>query len=62
MTRDERRLLRHLVIAVLVKLAVLVVLWALFVRGAAVHAGSDRTAAHLAAPAAPVPSREGAHP
>lgn len=38
MTPSEQRLLRHLAIAVLIKLAVLVLLWWLFVRDARVDA------------------------
>lgn len=37
MTPSEKRLLRHLAIAVLIKLAVLVLLWWLFVRDAGVQ-------------------------
>lgn len=47
MTQDERRLLRHLVIAVLIKLVVLVVLWWAFVRDARVNVDTDRVAAQL---------------
>ena len=47
MSDDERRLRRHLVIAVAVKLAVLAMLWWLFVRGAGVEVDARRAAAHL---------------
>lgn len=47
MTHDERRLLRHLVTAVLIKLAVLLVLWHAFVRDARVSVDTDRVAARL---------------
>ena len=51
MTRAERRLLRHLAIAVAVKLAVLVALWWVFVHDARVHVDPDRAAAHIGASA-----------
>jgi hypothetical protein len=51
MTQDERRLLRHLVTAVLIKLAVLVVLWFAFVRDARVSVDTDRAAAQMGSPA-----------
>lgn len=47
MRPDERRLLRHLVIAVVVKLAVLVGLWWGFVRDQRVDADTAQTATHL---------------
>ncbi len=47
MTHDEHRLLRHLVVAVVVKLVVLTALWWVFIRDARVDAGSDQTANHL---------------
>jgi len=47
MTHDERRLKRHLFIAVAVKLAVLAMLWWVFVRDAQVAADADQTAAHI---------------
>jgi hypothetical protein len=53
MTHDDRRLLRHLVIAVLLKLAVLVALWWAFVRESRVDVDADRAAAQIGAPAAP---------
>lgn len=56
MNRDDSRLLRHLGLAVAVKLAVITALWWAFVRDHAVDAGSEQTAAHLLAPAtAPLP-------
>jgi hypothetical protein len=50
MTTDDRRLLRHLVIAVLVKLAALAALWFWFVRDATVRVDSDRAALRLVSP------------
>ena len=52
------RLLRHLVIAVALKLAVLVALWWAFVRDERVSVDVDRAAAHLGAPvdASPLPT------
>ena len=47
MTHDERRLLRHLVLAVTVKLALLAALWWLFVRDDLVHVDADQTAAQV---------------
>jgi multidrug resistance efflux pump len=47
MTQAERRLLRHLVTAVLIKLVVLVLLWWAFVRDARVSVDTDRVAAQL---------------
>ena len=47
MTRDERRLVRHLVIAVTVKLALLTALWWLFVRDARFPVDADQTAAQF---------------
>jgi len=51
MNRADSRLLRHLAIAVAVKLLVLVALWWWFVHDAVVHVGSEQTATHLSAPA-----------
>lgn len=51
MNRADSRLLRHLVIAVAVKLLVLVALWRWFVHDAVVQVGTEQTAAHLSAPA-----------
>jgi len=53
MTQAERRLLRHLVVAVLIKLVVLVVLWHLFVRDARVSVDTDRVAAQMGRPSIP---------
>jgi len=47
MNHDERRLTRHLFIAVAVKLAVLALLWWVFVRDAQVPTDADQTAAHI---------------
>lgn len=47
MTHDERRLMRHLFIAVAVKLALLALLWWAFVRDAPVVTDADQTAAHI---------------
>lgn len=44
MTPSDRRLLRHLVVAVLVKLVALLVLWLLFVRDARVPVDADAAA------------------
>ncbi|MGV8899684.1 MAG: cytochrome oxidase putative small subunit CydP [Burkholderiaceae bacterium] len=44
MTRNEKRLLRHLIIAVLIKLVVLTVLWWAFVRDAGVSVDTERVA------------------
>ena len=49
MTRDEQRLVRHLVMAVTVKLAVLAALWWWFVREVQVPVDADRTAAQIGA-------------
>ena len=43
----HQRLLRHLAVAVLIKLAVLVLLWWLFVRDARVTVDTDGAARHL---------------
>jgi hypothetical protein len=47
MNHDEQRLLRHLVIAVTVKLALLTALWWLFVRDDRLHVDADQTAAQM---------------
>jgi hypothetical protein len=47
MTRADRRLLQHLTLAVLVKLVLLTVLWALFVRDARVKVDPDLAARRL---------------
>lgn len=51
MDRPDSRLLRHLTIAVVVKLAVLVALWWVFVRDLRIPVDGEAAAAHLAAPA-----------
>lgn len=53
MNRAEQRLLRHLVIAVLVKLALLIALWWLFVRDARVHVDAEQAAAQIGATSSP---------
>lgn len=58
MTREESRLLRHLVTAVLVKLAVLALLWWAFVHEHTVPADAEQTAEHLGG----TPTRAGAAP
>lgn len=50
MTRDEQRLLRHLVMAVVIKLALLTALWWVFVRDAQVAVDAQSTASHLGGP------------
>lgn len=47
MTRDEKRLVHHLVIAVVVKLALLATLWWLFVHDTRVDTNAERTASHI---------------
>ncbi len=47
MTPSEKRLLRHLAIAVLIKLAVLVLLWWLLVRDARVDADAGSVAERM---------------
>ncbi len=44
MTPNDKRLLRHLIIAVLIKLVVLTTLWWLFIRDARVSVDSERVA------------------
>jgi len=51
MTRDESRLVRHLAIAILVKLALLVALWWVFVRDHRVNVDADRAASQIGATA-----------
>lgn len=48
MTSAESRLLRHLIIAVVVKVAVLAALWWVFVQDHRVPTGAERTADHVA--------------
>lgn len=52
MNSDDRRLLRHLAWAVLLKLALLAVLWWAFVRDDRVAVGPEQAAARLVAPPA----------
>ena len=47
MTQDERRLLRQIVIAMLIKLVMLLALWWAFVRDVRVNVDDDRVAARL---------------
>lgn len=47
MTAADRRLLRHLVTVVLIKLIALTVLWWLFIRDARVPVDTDRIDQHL---------------
>lgn len=47
MTQVERRLLRHLATAVLIKLVLLALLWWAFVRDARVSVDTDRVATQL---------------
>jgi hypothetical protein len=58
MKAAQDRLVRHLVIAVALKLVVLTGLWAAFVRNERVGVDADRAAAHLgtAVDASPLPS------
>ena len=51
MNLTDRRLLRYLVHAVLIKLAVLALLWWAFVRDARLPVDTDATARQLGAPA-----------
>jgi hypothetical protein len=52
MNATQDRLVRHLAIAVSLKLVVLVGLWAAFVRDERVSVDVDQAAAHLGAPVA----------
>lgn len=47
MKSDDRRLVRHLAIAVVLKLLVLGALWWAFVRDARVNADAEQTAEHI---------------
>lgn len=47
MTSADRRLLRHLITAVMIKLVVLTALWWLFIRDARVPVDTDRIGQHL---------------
>ncbi len=53
MTRDERRLLQHLALAIGVKLVLLAALWWAFVRDERLPVGPDAAAAHLGASSSP---------
>lgn len=53
MTSSDRRLLRHLALAVVLKLLVLTLLWLGFIRDARVSVDSPAAAAHLAADTTP---------
>jgi hypothetical protein len=57
MSPPDRRLLRHLVSAVLIKLAVLTALWWAFVRDLRVPVDGVTAAAHVAATPSPGASR-----
>lgn len=59
MTHDKQCLLRHLVIAVTVKLALLTALWWLFVRDDRVHVDADQTAAQMGSHVGSPPSPPG---
>ena len=58
MTHDERRLLRHLVFAVVVKLVILIALWWVFVRDQHVQVDAESSAQQLGIP----PAAPGAQP
>lgn len=58
MTRQDRRLVRHLAIAVALKLVVLAALWWAFVRDERVSVDAEAAAAHLGAQ----PPRTGERP
>jgi hypothetical protein len=69
MKATQDRLVRHLVIAVALKLVVLTGLWSAFVRDERVGVDADRAAAHLGTvvdarplPSAPVSATSGATP
>lgn len=69
MEAAQDRLVRHLVIAVVLKLVVLTGIWWAFVVNEQVGVDADRAAAHLGAPvdanplpSTPVSTRSGAHP
>ena len=53
MTHDERRLVRHLATAVVVKLILLTALWWLFVHDARVAVDAEQAAAQLGTPVSP---------
>lgn len=50
---SDRRIVRHLVVAVLIKLIALAALWGLFVRDARVAVDADRVGDRVAGTAAP---------
>lgn len=50
MSNDDRRLTRHLALAVALKLALLATLWWCFVRDEQVNVDASAAAAHLSAP------------
>lgn len=69
MKAAQDRLVRHLVIAIVLKLVVLTGLWSAFVRDERVGVDADRAAAHLstvvdarAQPSTPVSATRGATP
>ncbi len=47
MTDNDKRLLRHLVLAVLIKLAAVMALWWMFVRDARVEVDAERAGARV---------------
>lgn len=53
MKSDDRRLVRHLAIAVVLKLVVLSGLWWAFVRDVRVNMGAEQTAAHISVQSTP---------
>ncbi len=53
MTRQEHRLLRHLFLAVLIKLTILVGLWWIFLRDVGVTVDTERTITRFDASAQP---------
>lgn len=55
MKARQDRLVRHLAIAIAVKLLVLTGIWWSFVRDERVGVDVEKAAAHLSAPAAPIP-------
>ena len=53
MESGHRRLVRHLAIAVALKLVAITLLWSAFVQDARVEVGTAEAAAHLGAPTSP---------
>ena len=53
MESGHRRLVRHLAIAVALKLVAITALWLAFVQDARVMVGAEQAAAHLGAPKSP---------